>query len=766
MNNDSENYSLLPSAPSLEPVAPKTNYKRWMTDMSSALDELKIHELAIPGAHNSGVDMAGTWGPWELWGACQNKSFPEQLSAGTRFLDLRLIDNSYKKTTGNHSPTTRFYEVFEFNHNIANAGRRLEHLIRDVKNFVTENPGEIVILGFHKYDKGRFSDSLERCLPYFTPIKNLLIPYAASDLKIGEIRVRYPSGRIILAFDYGSPKNWKSEWVQKNELWPNIKHQWSSDYSEESIKQLVINAMESPPTQQYWALSAAARNATGPIHLKHDHPIRTEVFKTGRQNANIVMVDFIERTDTVIGVTDRCIQLNRERAMETLKPVPPRSLIVKQVEEQNSQNTLRFEWIRGEDNTSIRRFEMYEGNNYLFTTTVGTHAVKNLPLKNYTFKVRSVNTVGDVSDFSQPFTLVQDQTPPTAPENFRFAKAGLRLAELEWDPSFDEAGIAHYEISIDDQAPAVTTEPYYKARGLVASKTHKFKVRAKDINGFYSEYTELALQPRPEKLENPMFEIKEIIPDLPAYTISITWDVVENAQDRMSYNTIVNIISHKEQVHEDGIPPTRSLLAIPGITTKVQSNILYFTGERTENETFEFIFDPVPPLPVRDLKIQSRTPTSTVITWLGSFSTNTENYAISLNEEPPTLVPKTITTYEFQELPLDQEFLIEVWAINNFTIPSIVRSVTIDPLPGYVGAPKNFRFSQILLPVLEWDPPHQPVNNYRVILIGPGGNELTYNVTEPRLGTILLPRTRYDVRITAHNEIGGSAPLIAEFTTL
>ena len=187
---------------------------------------------------------------------------------------------------------------------------------------------------------------------------------------------------------------------------------------------------------------------------------------------------------------------------------------------------------------------------------------------------------------------------------------------------------------------------------------------------------------------------------------------------------------------------------------------------RTEDSSYEFVFDPFPPSPARNLKIQSRTPASTVITWQGSFSTAVENYAISLNEAPPIFVPNTVTTYEFEALPPDETFLVEVWAVNAFTIPSIVVSATIELVPGYPGAPKNFRYTHPLVPVLEWDTPSQPVNSYRVILTGPGGYGSSYNVTEPRLVTVLLPRTRYDARITVRNDFGESRPLIAEFTTL
>ncbi|KAB0482601.1 hypothetical protein SAMN04490202_2241 [Pseudomonas reinekei] len=87
---------------------PTANYSRWMTDLETEISHLKLYQLAIPGAHNSGVDKSGTWGPWEDWGACQINSFPQQLAAGARFLDLRLLDDSYKKPPETTAPLLGF----------------------------------------------------------------------------------------------------------------------------------------------------------------------------------------------------------------------------------------------------------------------------------------------------------------------------------------------------------------------------------------------------------------------------------------------------------------------------------------------------------------------------------------------------------------------------------------------------------------------------------------------------------------------------------
>lgn len=182
--------------------------------------------------------------------------------------------------------------------------------------------------------------------------------------------------------------------------------------------------------------------------------------------------------------------------------------------------------------------------------------------------------------------------------------------------------------------------------------------------------------------------------------------------------------------------------------------------------SFDFVFDSTPPAPINNLKVTSRTQSATSISWTPSISANVTSYAISVNEEIPALVSKSVNTYTFEKMPLDNTFLIEVWAINNVDACSTIETLTIEPDDNALPAPRNFRYTQPALPTLEWDAPSQPVNGYRIILTGPGGTEWQYNIIESKFSTLLLPRTRYDVRITAKNDAGESQPLIAEFRTL
>jgi hypothetical protein len=690
-----------------ENIETNTNYSRWMTDMAAEIAHLKLHQLAIPGAHDSGVDMAGTWGVAELLGANQNNTFPQQLAAGARYLDLRLVDSSYTKMVGNFAPQMVFTEVFEFKHNIVSAGRRLEHLIRDIKNFVTDNPNEIVILDFHSYDRGteHSGNSLERCLPYFNPIKHLLIPPSAKDLPIRGIRALYPEGKIILAFDHNypvprpnkpgdptPPDKWEGNLVQREQIWSTFQHIWNSQsYSEQAIAELVTRTMESPPNHHNcWALSAAARNASGAQHLSVNSPVRTETFKQGYQNANIVMVDFIEREETRISVVDRCIALNKLRSADRAKPTTPYSLSVNPIDTIDRPNTLIFRFHPATDDIGVRRYQVYRNGIFLFSTTSTLHREKNVNLRNYTFRVKALDTVDNESDFSESFDLIQDTTPPTVPENFQFhPPIGFNHVTVRWDHSFDEAGVEAYELYSDSAYVGSTTEQTYTFRNLITTNEYTFKLRAKDINGLYSEYTELTLRPRPG-LTNPRTIITE---DLGGnkYKARILWDFTDTPQAPVYCGYKIGS-TYTTSIHREGETPSIDFDAQANENIKCECNIEFLgvpigTPDQSEVFTHEFTFDPVPPPPVTHLEITSRTSTSTSVAWTLSTDPGVINYAISLNQEPPILVSPSTISYVFEQLPLDKSHCIDVWAIKLLGTLSTIESITVNAVPGKPGTP-------------------------------------------------------------------------------
>lgn len=867
MNSDSGDIPSNTKETPSDAIGPSTNYSRWMSDMAADIAGLKLHQLAIPGAHNSGVDMDGTWGLEEMYGACQNKTFPYQLAAGARYLDLRLADKSYWKLIGSGAPQRVFVEAFEFTHDSENywlgsasAGRTLQYLVNEVKNFVESNPGEIVIIDFYHFKKN-MSDSLERALPYLSPLKNLLIPNTAAAMTIGEIRQAHPGRSIILCFSHGNPDNWKPEWVQRNQLWSSVHRNWTvSDISEEGIEKLVIESMKSPPAG-LWALSAAVYGITGPKHLSRDSAIRKETFKNGYQNSNIVMVDFIEREDTIASVTDLCIELNKLRAQDKSPPTIPTRL---EIEHKGTphQNTTFFKWTASTDNLGLRSYELFKDGALFATTNKPDYEKKDHPKLNAQYKVRSLDFMGNYSSFSPIVAYMPDTVAPTLPTHFRMRQYGYSAPYtviLIWSPSYDEAGVDGYELKINGKYHAFFKHvegqmQINNVTGLDPSEKYIFELRAKDINSLHSEYVTLTRPPLTYRLENHKYIVFPTENGRVRATSKFTITPEINDPTQITYCRFSSL-HYVQVIPGEPIVFTGAFYPAGGGTHTLDAIFTSENGddEGTGTQYFEINRDLTPPQPPTDLKIKSRTSVSTIITWTHSPNSELESYAVSLDGAPPGLITATGSSYEFIGLPLDEVFLIEVWAINSRGVPS--TSISITSTPGAPGTPRNFRFTPFI-PNIDWDPPSgtvtgykivvtdslgwsdhytsdtpslkptlralvhyhvritaqngagespplkafipairplapgkptnfryvqespfitgtlhwdKPTGNvswYRIMLTGPGGGELDYQSPEPKLGTFLLPKTRYQVRIIAHNDVSGSPPLFAEITTL
>ncbi|VVQ07539.1 hypothetical protein PS914_04749 [Pseudomonas fluorescens] len=769
MNNDSLGTSAISEHVAPENNTPTNNYRRWMTDMAADIAHLKLYQLAIPGAHNSGVDEDGNYHIGQNWAVCQYNDFSSQLAAGARYLDLRLVDSSYKKDIGGKKPTYQFKEIFEFKHGIVSVGRRLSGLVSAVYNFSTENPGEIVIIDFHHYDKGRHYShtSLQRCLPYFNSIKNRLIPPSASDLSIGEIRQTHPGCNIILCLSHGSPDNWPGGVVRKDQIWSPLSHKWTSDATETNVTSLVAESMRSPPSG-YWVLSAAA--GSPPKDLRADHPIRTEAFAPGRQNVNILMIDFINGSNARTSVVDPCIALNRLRAADKSSPTTPTNFVVtpknETIVDGRGQNTLVFSWTPSTDNLGVQSYEIRKNGIFFTSTNTPPQEYQNFPLKNYAFAVRGVDTVGNYSAWSNTFDLIQDTTPPTIPDKIFFTNLHPTYAHIQWEPSIDRAGVVGYEVYLDEKyftfvehsniAPSVNIDK------LISTEEYTVKIRAKDINDLYSEFATITIPTRPS-LINSQITISRYDETSGNYYGNILWET--------EVPTTALLVCHVDNPGYTGtyeILP-RQIISFPFTSRQIgylEMNIqLKYGGANFESvlTTVTTQFDLARPEPISNLKITSSSLTTASISWTSSPSAEVKSYAISLNENFPISVPSSVNTYTFEKMPPNQTIIVEVWALNDVDIPSALESITIEPTPPEKpGAPEASQLTDTSATLL-WPASEGVQVRYGISLNGTlvaQTDQTEFTITH------LRDHTDYLAEIRAFNDAGESDPATVAFKTL
>ena len=132
-------------------AAPKVNGCNWM---SVIRDNTSLADISMPGTH----DSAATYVAVGIKSRCQDKTIPEQLNCGARFLDIRLCEEKGKlklvhnfitchKGSGFDAPVLYFSDVVGY-----------------CLDFLSKNPKESIVL-FIKEDFGdskQFDDALAK----------------------------------------------------------------------------------------------------------------------------------------------------------------------------------------------------------------------------------------------------------------------------------------------------------------------------------------------------------------------------------------------------------------------------------------------------------------------------------------------------------------------------------------------------------------------------------------------------------------------------
>ncbi len=151
----------------------------WLSEIS---DSTKICDLSIPGTHDSGA----THSIFDVAGKCQDLSIKSQLNIGVRFLDLRL---------------QLINDKFQIVHSFVKQNLTFESVVLDMKNFLTQNPSEFLIISIKQEQS-----SVNSTLKFETALLNELKP--ANEIinftsilpeTVGEIR-----GKILIISRYSN----------------------------------------------------------------------------------------------------------------------------------------------------------------------------------------------------------------------------------------------------------------------------------------------------------------------------------------------------------------------------------------------------------------------------------------------------------------------------------------------------------------------------------------------------------------------------------
>ncbi|WP_440131201.1 fibronectin type III domain-containing protein [Pseudomonas fluorescens] len=240
-----------------------------------------------------------------------------------------------------------------------------------------------------------------------------------------------------------------------------------------------------------------------------------------------------------------------------------------------------------------------------------------------------------------------------------------------------------YEVYLNDQFLSFVTyqynnDPYTYLPELSREEKHVIKVRAVDINDLFSEYGTFVIPVIPNLINRKIF-ITGYDEENEIYNACSKWEPDSEPTVGLLYHFKIDGGFIYRYFFHPGEEIIFNFQARQGQTIQTQIWTIYSEYHLKGPEDI-FIFDASRPEPISNLKFTNTAQAGTSISWTPSTSTNVINYAISINEESPILIPSSVNAYTFEPLSPGKEFLIEIWALNDVDVPSALEEITIEPI--------------------------------------------------------------------------------------
>lgn len=371
---------------------------------------------------------------------------------------------------------------------------------------------------------------------------------------------------------------------------------------------------------------------------------------------------------------------------------------------------------------------------------------------------------GEVSDVSLLEKTVLDDVPPGKPGTPVASDITDNSVTLSWEPSSDNIGVERYRVILNEVLFFHTMNTHFTLSDLTSGTFHWVFVRAQDKEGNLSARSQAtafktigqAPDPRPSTPEVSLTQANST-------SVLLKWNYPEDNR-----GSGVRILLNEEHLKDVIVINSYRLEnLIPNVEYSISIARFDIYGQLSEPAVLVHVpKDVTPPSKPGNLSATEVATDFVTLAWKDSTDDfGIHDYVIYNNHEYFDHTP--LTSYTAVDL-LPGTYSFEVCAMDlsgNVSEPAAV-SVVIERPPS--NPPTNFRFTQPgLFPTLEWDAPDdmEEVSRYKIVLTGPQGNDLQHESFNTVLKPVLLPLTHYKVNITARNALGGSLPLLAEFTT-
>ena len=128
--------------------------------------------------------------------------------------------------------------------------------------------------------------------------------------------------------------------------------------------------------------------------------------------------------------------------IDLVAPTSPANLLSQMV----TEFTVSLTWEASQDNLGIKEYQIFDNETMIATTHDTTISIMLDPNKLHRIRVRSVDSAGNESMFSNTITLIFDKQAPSAPKKLFINRRNNGVIQLAWQASQDNGEVTGYEI--------------------------------------------------------------------------------------------------------------------------------------------------------------------------------------------------------------------------------------------------------------------------------------------------------------------------------
>jgi endonuclease I/chitodextrinase len=164
---------------------------------------------------------------------------------------------------------------------------------------------------------------------------------------------------------------------------------------------------------------------------------------------------------------------------DTEAPTVPTNLVTSNI----TTFSVDVSWDASTDNVEVTSYDVFVDGSLVKNTTNTSITITGLNSNTtYTFEVLAKDIANNLSAKSTAInaTTLEDVTPPSVPENIIISNETGVSFKLSWDKATDDTAVTGYDVFVNNNYNASTSDTTYTVAGLTVSTTYTVQVLAKD----------------------------------------------------------------------------------------------------------------------------------------------------------------------------------------------------------------------------------------------------------------------------------------------